>query len=75
MFLESHVAKRGNKYFNKVKKLNMRMVVLKNATNALMQPLGMVLVIGIFAYFYKMSAEAEQSDRRFSAVKKMLMVK
>jgi ABC-type multidrug transport system fused ATPase/permease subunit len=56
MFLERQVAGRGSKYFAKLKNLSMRMVVLKNITNALLQPLGMVLVVAIFAYFYKTAA-------------------
>ena len=56
MFLEKYVSERGYVYFNRVKSLIMRMVVATSITNALLQPLGMALIIAIFAYFYKTSS-------------------
>lgn len=56
MFLENSVARRGYIYFDRIKILIMRTVVATSLTNALLQPLGMALIITIFAYFYKTSA-------------------
>ena len=56
MFLEKEISNWGYKNFDRLQKLNMRMVILKNLTNAALQPLGIILVVGIFAYFYKTSA-------------------
>lgn len=53
MFLEGAISHWGYKNFARVQKLNMKMIALRNLTNALLQPLGIVLIIGIFAYFYK----------------------
>jgi len=56
MSLEKQVAKQGSKYFENMKHLTMKMVFLRNSTSALLQPLGLILVVGIFSYFYKTAA-------------------
>lgn len=56
MFLEKQVVEGGYCYFDKVRDLNIQTVLLKNSINALLQPLGLILVIGIFAYFYKLAS-------------------
>ncbi len=53
MRLEQPALNKGATFFEKVKTLTMRMVIIKNLTTALVQPLGMILILGIFAYFYK----------------------
>lgn len=55
MFLEEQIEERGCDYFNQSKDLNIKVAVLKNLTNALLQPLGIVLILAIFAYFYKIA--------------------
>lgn len=54
-FLEAAVAKHGAVNFETVKNLTRRTAAIKNATNALLQPLGLLLILAIFAYFYKVA--------------------
>lgn len=54
--LESAVHKRGHMYFDRLRFLLLRAAVLKNLANALLQPMGIMLILSIFAYFYKFSS-------------------
>ncbi len=56
MFLEKGVEARSFSFFERVRILTMRSTFIKNIISALLQPFGLVLIIAIFAYFYKMSA-------------------
>lgn len=56
MALETNAAAPGHEYFEKLRVLIMKTVFLKNLTTALLQPMGMGLIIAIFSYFYKTSA-------------------
>lgn len=56
MYLERQIIDCGRGSFEKMRSLNMRMAVLVHLTSALLQPMGIILIIGIFAYFYKFSA-------------------
>lgn len=52
----ARVMERGRKYFDELKDLNMKIAILRNATAALLQPMGAIFVVGIFAFFYKTTA-------------------
>ncbi|MDP3935323.1 MAG: ABC transporter ATP-binding protein [Candidatus Giovannonibacteria bacterium] len=54
-FVEENVLKRSNKYFEEIKSLNLRVTALRNATTVLIQPVGLIFVIAVFAFFYKMT--------------------
>lgn len=56
MHLENQIINYGNKHFEKMRNLNIRMAFLTHLTSALLQPMGIILIIGIFAYAYKLSA-------------------
>ena len=56
MFIESQVVKRGLAYFDNMRSLNIKIAVLENFTNAVLQPVGLFFIIGIFAFFYKTNA-------------------
>ncbi len=43
------------KYFTEIRRFNVRVTVLRYLTNALMQPVGVVFIMGLFAYFYTFS--------------------
>ncbi|KKT29406.1 hypothetical protein A3G55_00430 [Candidatus Giovannonibacteria bacterium RIFCSPLOWO2_12_FULL_44_25] len=52
----ARIIEKGRKYFDKLKDLNMKIDILRNATSALLQPMGAIFVVGIFAFFYKTTA-------------------
>ncbi|KKS95705.1 hypothetical protein A3B05_01700 [Candidatus Giovannonibacteria bacterium RIFCSPLOWO2_01_FULL_43_160] len=54
-FVEERVLEKSREYFEKIKKLNLRVSALRNATTVLIQPIGLIFVITIFAFFYKMT--------------------
>jgi len=53
MFIGNQVFKRGLAYFDNMRSLNVRVAVLENFTNVVLQPVGLFFIIGIFAFFYK----------------------
>lgn len=53
--VEGKVMERSTAYFEKMRHLNLRITVLRNATTVLLQPVGLIFVIIIFAFFYKMT--------------------
>lgn len=53
MSLEKAIERAGNLYFDRVKNLNIRLSLLRNITNVSMQPVGLIFIVGIFAFFYK----------------------
>ena len=55
-FVEEKITERSNKYFEAIKNLNLRVAALRNATTALLQPVGLIFVIAVFIFFYKMTA-------------------
>lgn len=55
-YLQNQVIKRGFEQFDVMRQLNFNTVLIKNSINSLLQPLGMFLIIVIFAYFYKTSS-------------------
>lgn len=56
MFIDNQVFKKGLFYFDSMRDLNIRMAMLENFTNAVLQPVGLFFIIGIFTFFYKTSA-------------------
>ncbi len=52
-YVHEPILAKGNEYFDKVKKLNMRVAISRNLTTVTLQPLGMLFIIAIFAFFYK----------------------
>lgn len=55
MNLEEPIISSGKSNFEKMRFLNMKMALITHATSAMLQPMGIILIIGIFAYFYKLS--------------------
>ncbi|MFA6171581.1 MAG: ABC transporter ATP-binding protein [Patescibacteria group bacterium] len=53
LLAEKKVVEKGTKYFDEVKRLNIKAAVAKNITNALMQPIGLVFIMSLFAFSYK----------------------
>ncbi len=56
MFVEKQVFEKGLEYFDHMKNLRVKVVSLQNFTNAILQPIGIFFIIGIFALFYKTTA-------------------
>lgn len=56
MFVENPVFQRGLGYFDSMRSLNIKIAMLENFTNAVLQPVGLFFIIGIFAFFYKTNA-------------------
>jgi len=56
MFAEQEVLKSGLNYFRQLKDFNIHIAFLQNITAASMHPVGLVFIIGIFAFFYKTAA-------------------
>lgn len=56
MFLENSVFQKSLGYFERMRSLGVRVSLLGSFTNILMQPLGLIFILGIFAFFYKTSA-------------------
>lgn len=52
---EREVVARGNDYFEQVKKYNIKSAVLRSLSNASIQPVGLIFIMAIFAYYYKTS--------------------
>jgi len=53
MFVERAVFEKGLLYLERLKDLRMKTGILQNFSNVLMQPIGLIFIIGIFAFFYK----------------------
>lgn len=53
MFVESPVVQKARDYFERMKELDITVESLKILTNASLQPIGMIFIVGIFAFFYK----------------------
>ncbi len=53
--VEEKIADRTTGFFAQIKEHNIRIAWFKNITNVLLQPAGLLFVLGIFAYFYKRS--------------------
>lgn len=56
MFVENSVLERGLGYFDSMRSLNIKIAMIENFTNAVLQPVGLFFIIGIFAFFYKTNA-------------------
>ena len=54
-FVEKSILRKSSEYFDKLKRLNLKMAILRNATTVLLQPVGLIFVIALFAFFYKMT--------------------
>lgn len=54
-FVGDKVLERGREYFERMKKLSLKVAILRNATTVLLQPVGLIFIIAIFAFFYKMT--------------------
>ena len=53
---EEEVQKVGDAYFEDLKQNNLNIIKVRNITNSLMQPIGLVFIIAMFAFFYKMTS-------------------
>lgn len=53
MFVENNVLERGRAYFERMKELDIKVESLKILTNVSLQPIGMIFIVGIFAFFYE----------------------
>lgn len=51
--VEKQVQDVAENYFEKIKELNLRMNRVRNITNTLIQPIGIIFIVGIFSFFYK----------------------
>ncbi len=56
MAVETAVAEKAQAYFETARSLNMRMNAVRNITNTLLQPIGLIFIVGIFSFFYKLTA-------------------
>ncbi|KKS00018.1 MAG: ABC transporter related protein [Candidatus Magasanikbacteria bacterium GW2011_GWC2_41_17] len=56
MAVESSIQKYADEYFERVRDLNLKTVAVRNFTNTALQPIGLVFIVGMFAFFYKMTA-------------------
>ncbi|MEK7646874.1 MAG: ABC transporter ATP-binding protein [Patescibacteria group bacterium] len=56
MFVEHQALQKGLLYFDNMRNLNIKVAMLENFTNAVLQPVGLFFIIGIFAFFYKTNA-------------------
>lgn len=56
MAMEEPVKRQADGYFDRVKNLNVHIIFIRNITNALLQPIGLIFVIAIFSFFYKLTA-------------------
>lgn len=55
-FAEDAIYRRGVGYFDHLRDLLMRLSLIKNFITAAVQPIGLLFLIGIFAFFYKTRA-------------------
>lgn len=53
MSVGQSVIAKGFGFFDSIKKLNLRVAMLRNGTTVLLQPIGVLFIVGIFAFFYK----------------------
>ena len=56
MSTEEKITKIGDRYFEDLKKANIDIVRVRNITNSMLQPLGLIFILVIFSFFYKMTA-------------------
>lgn len=56
MAINDRVLVEGFRYFERMKTLYINVSILKNITNVVLQPFGLIFIIGIFAFFYKTAA-------------------
>ncbi len=53
MAVEPAFTTRVYKYFDVIRSLSIRIAWFKNATTVVLQPIGIIFILGIFAFFYK----------------------
>lgn len=53
MFVEREVIKNSEKHFDQMQELSLGIHFVRNLTNSMLQPVGVILILGIFAFFYK----------------------
>jgi len=53
MFINNKVIEMGKKYFNKLKKFKTRILLFRNATSLIFQPISLIFVCLVFAFAYK----------------------
>lgn len=56
MFVGNQVLKRGIAYFDRIKNLVVKVALLQNITNVVLQPIGFIFLVGVFAFSYKTAA-------------------
>lgn len=52
-FVKDKVKEKAGEYFENMRRMNMEITFLRNATNVLLQPLGLLFIISVFVFFYK----------------------
>lgn len=53
MFVEREVVKNSVRHFDRMQTLSRSVFFLRNLTNSLIQPIGVIFILGIFLFFYK----------------------
>ena len=53
MYMEDVIVQKASEYFNKLKKLKIRLFFLKNIANFLLQPISLIFICVVFAFSYK----------------------
>lgn len=53
MSMGGSIMKQADRYFEKTKNLNLQVIALRNLTSTMLQPVGMIFIVAIFAFFYK----------------------
>ena len=56
MSVEQEVVENSVRHFDYMRELSMGVYSARNLTNSLLQPMGVILILGIFAFFYKTEA-------------------
>jgi len=54
--VENVVKEEGDAQFEKIRYLNLRMDTVRNISNSLIQPIGLIFIVAIFSFFYKLTS-------------------
>ncbi|MBI3631450.1 MAG: ABC transporter ATP-binding protein [Candidatus Staskawiczbacteria bacterium] len=55
MHVEGSISKRAYTYFDKIKILSTKLIIVRSVLNVSMQPIGLIYIFAIFIFFYKFS--------------------
>lgn len=53
MFVEQEVVKNSVRHFDQMRHLSRKVFFLRNLTGSLIQPIGIIFILGVFLFFYK----------------------